>query len=434
MKTVRIKSLKYMSNHLQSLIKNRLWLKIMVALVLGICFGILISPSSGFVGEDLSVLIGNWVALPGTIFLALIQMIVIPLVFCSVIMGITASENFEQMRKMGLRAVLFFIATTVIAIMIGMTTTAFLQPGSYIDSSLTEDGEKNEISLETPEIQAPSLSELPNMITNILPQHPLGSMVEQEMLQIVLFAVVFGIALLTMKSEHSKPLLIVFSAIQEVTMTVIRWSMLLAPFAVFGLITKTMIQMGVDVLLGMAIYVATVGVGLVLLLLLYLVIVLIICNRNPLQFLGHIREVLLLAFSTSSSAAVMPLSIQTAEEKLKVKSSTAQFIIPLGATINMNGTALYQGAATIFLAQVYDVNLSMAAMLLIVVTTVGASIGSPATPGVGIVILAMVLSGVGIPAAGIALILGVDRIIDMCRTAVNVAGDLTACIVMDEWN
>jgi Na+/H+-dicarboxylate symporter len=194
-----------------------------------------------------------------------------------------------------------------------------------------------------------------------------------------------------------------------------------------------MIQMGVDVLLGMAIYVATVAVELFILLLLYLIIVLIVCNRSPLQFLKHIREVLLLAFSTSSSAAVMPLSIKTAEDILKVRSSTAQFLIPLGSTINMNGTALYQGTATIFLAQVYDVNLSMSAMPLIVVTTVGASIGSPGTPGVGIVILAMVLSSVGIPAVG-ALILGVDRIIDMCRTAVNVAGDLTACTVIDEWS
>ncbi len=138
-------------------------------------------------------------------------------------------------------------------------------------------------------------------------------------------------------------------------MTLIRWSMLLAPFAVFGLIAKTMIQMGLPILLGMAVYVATVTMGLLILLLLYLIIVLIVCNRNPLQFLKHIREVLLLAFSTSSSAAVMPSSIKTAEEKLNVKTSTAQFIIPLGATINMNGTALYQGAATIFLVQVYDI-------------------------------------------------------------------------------
>lgn len=356
--------------------------------------------------------------------------VVIPLVFCSVIMGITASESLEQMRKVGLKAILFFMSTTVVAIMIGMTLTVFIHPGEYMDGALPED-KSMAPSLESQAVP-PSLSELPNMITNILPQHPLGSMVEQEMLQIVLFAAVIGIALLAMKGEQAKPLLILFSSIQEVTMTVIRWSMLLAPFAVFGLIAKTMIQMGMDVLLGMAVYVATVTAGLLILLLLYLVIVLVVCNKNPLQFLKHIREVLLLAFSTSSSAAVMPLSIKTAEDKLKVKSSTAQFIVPLGATLNMTGTALYQGAATIFLAQVYDINLSISAMLLIVLTTVGASIGSPATPGVGIVILAMVLSSVGIPAAGIALILGVDRIIDMCRTAVNVAGDLTACMVMDE--
>jgi len=162
-------------------------------------------------------------------------------------------------------------------------------------------------------------------------------------------------------------------------------------------------------------------------------IVSLFARYNPLSFLSAVREVQLLAFSTSSSAAVMPLSMKTAEDKLGVRPSISQFLIPLGASINMDGTALYQAAATVFLAQVYNVELGLPALLLILVTTVGASIGSPATPGVGIVILAMVLSSVGIPASGVALIIGVDRILDMSRTAVNVTGDLTACLVMDRW-
>lgn len=183
----------------------------------------------------------------------------------------------------------------------------------------------------------------------------------------------------------------------------------------------------------MLVYVGTVLLGLVIILCLYLIIVLFTSGMSPWRFLAGVREVMLLAFSTSSSAAVMPLSIKTAEEKLGVRPSISQFVIPLGATINMNGTALYQSVATVFLAQVFGMELGLGALLLIIVTVVGSSIGTPATPGVGIVILALVLNSVGIPTSGIALIIGVDRIVDMSRTAINVTGDLAACKVMDRW-
>jgi Na+/H+-dicarboxylate symporter len=186
-------------------------------------------------------------------------------------------------------------------------------------------------------------------------------------------------------------------------------------------------------MLGMGMYMLTVLLGLFLLLVLYLVIVYAFARINPVRFLRSMRELLLLAFSTSSSAAVMPLSIRTAEEQFHVRPSISQFVIPLGATINMNGTALYQGVATVFLAQVYGVEIGMGGLALVVVMAVGASIGSPATPGVGIVILSMLLSSIGIPAGGVALIMGVDRILDMCRTAVNVSGDIVTCTLMDRW-
>jgi Na+/H+-dicarboxylate symporter len=258
-------------------------------------------------------------------------------------------------------------------------------------------------------------------------------MVEREMLQVVLFAVFIGLALVAMPPKQAQPILSLMGSLQEVCMTVVRWAMYLAPFAVFGLLAQITIKVGLDALLGMAVYVGTVILGLLLMIVVYLLIVSFFARYNPLHFLSAVREVQLLAFSTSSSAAVMPLSMQTAEDKLGVRPSISQFLIPLGASINMDGTALYQAAATVFLAQVYNVELGLPALLLILVTTVGASIGSPATPGVGIVILAMVLSSVGIPSSGIALIIGVDRILDMSRTAVNVTGDLTACLVMDRW-
>ena len=216
-------------------------------------------------------------------------------------------------------------------------------------------------------------------------------------------------------------------------MTIVKGAMLLAPVAVFGLMAQLISRIGLEALLGMAIYVMTVLFGLFIIFIGFMVIIFLLTRYNALVFIKNSRELLLLAFSTSSSAAVMPLTIKTAEDKLNVRPSIAEFVIPIGATINMNGTALYQGVATIFLAQVYGIELSASALMLLVVVAVGASIGSPATPGVGIVILAMVLGTVGIPASGIALLLGVDRILDMCRTAVNVAGDLVACLLMDKW-
>jgi Na+/H+-dicarboxylate symporter len=236
-----------------------------------------------------------------------------------------------------------------------------------------------------------------------------------------------------MPPAQSKPLLELLGSLQQVCMTVVRWAMLLAPLAVFGLMARLTSQIGLDALLGMAFYVATVVLGLLLMLLLYVLLLYLFVQESPGAFLRGTRELLLLAFSTSSSAAVMPLSIKTAEEQLHVRPSIAQFVIPLGATINMNGTALYQGVAAMFLAQVYGIEIGLGGMLLVVAMAVGAAVGSPGTPGVGIVILAMVLTTVGIPAEGVALIMGVDRILDMSRTAVNVAGDVVAAKLMDRW-
>lgn len=426
------KNIKQLTVQLQDMLKSRLWLKIIVAMFLGIAVGMLLGPSTGLVGRETAITVGNWLALPGKIFLGLIQMIVVPLVFASVVLGIAAGEDMEHLRKTGLRVVAFFIATTTLAIIIGLGAAMLVQPGQYIDTSPAAPAvETAAPQLSEEEVEAPSISQVPDFIAEILPRNPLGAMVDNQMLQVVLFAVIFGLALVAMAPAQSKPLLDFLGATQEVTMIVVRWSMVLAPVAVFGLLAQTTMQTGLDALLGMTVYVLTVLGGLLVMLLVYMLIITLSIKKSPWWFLGAVREVQLLAFSTSSSAAVMPLSIQVAEDKLGVKPSVSQFVIPLGATINMNGTALYQGVATVFLAQVYDVHLSVASLLLIIVTAVGASIGTPATPGVGIVILAMVLNSAGVPAAGIALLLGVDRILDMSRTAINVTGDLTACLVMN---
>lgn len=424
------RSLARLSGHLKGLVEGRLWLKVLIGMGAGLLVGVLLGPSVGLLEAQTAVTVGNWLALPGRLFLATIQMIVIPLVVASVIRGLAASENIEQLKKLGVRVTLFFAATTALAAALGLTVAGLIKPGHSLTGLATATAA---LDTETTTPARPGMEDLPDTVIGLLPGNPLDAMVQGEMLQIVIFAIVFGIALVSMAPKQAKPMLDLLGSLQEVCMTVVRAAMKLAPLAVFGLMAQLTTKIGLGALLGMAIYVATVVTGLLLMMGVYLLLLRVFIGEKPGNFLRSTRDVLLLAFSTSSSATVMPLSIKTAEQHFKVRPSISQFVIPLGATINMNGTALYQSVATVFLAQVYGVDLSWGALSLIVAMAVGASIGSPATPGVGIVILAMVLDSVGIPATGVALIMGVDRILDMSRTAINVTGDLVTCALMEKW-
>lgn len=422
--------LRQLSGYLSGLVKGRLWLKVLVGMGLGLIVGTLLGPSVGLVAPNTGTLIGNWLAFPGQLFLATIQMIVIPLVIASVVRGLAASENLDQLRRLGVRVTTFFVITTAIAAAIGLWIGSLVNPGSMMKGLVAPESSEAGNAVK----DLPSAVDLPQTLIGLLPGNPLDAMVEGQMLQVVLFSIIVGIALVSMEQNKSRPMLDLLDSLQQICMTVVGWAMRLAPYAVFGLMAQLTTTIGVSAMLGMASYVATVVLGLLIMLGVYLLILRVIGGQAPIRFLRDTRDVLLLAFSTSSSAAVMPLSIKTAEDKLGVRPSVSQFVIPLGATINMNGTALYQAVATIFLAQVYGIELGMGSMALVVAMAVGASIGSPATPGVGIVILAMVLQTVGVPPAGIALIMGVDRILDMCRTAINVTGDLVTCRLMENWS
>lgn len=419
-----------LSSYLFSLVEGRLWLKVLIGMFLGLVIGTLLGPSVGLVSPNTGITIGNWLAFPGRLFIATIQMIVIPLVIASVIQGLTSTEDMDQLRKVGLRVVLFFLATTALAATIGLWLGSLLKPGHLIKGiSLPE----QTAQVTDSDMRMPNLDSLPDTLLGLLPGNPLAAMVQGQMLQVVIFSIIVGIALVSITPEQSRPMLDLLRSLQQICMAIVKWAMRLAPYAVFGLMAQLTASIGFSAMLGMASYVATVLVGLLIMFSFYLLILSFLSGQQPLVFLKHSRDVILLAFSTSSSAAVMPLSIRTAQEKLAVRPSIAQFVIPLGATINMNGTALYQSVATMFLAQAYGVDLSLASMALVVAMAVGASIGSPATPGVGIVILSMVLTTVGIPPSGIALIMGVDRILDMSRTAINVTGDLVTARLMESW-
>ena len=430
---IELEPLTRLTGSLQRLIRGRLWLQVLLGTLLGGLVGAALGPVTGWVAPETGEAIVGWLALPGHLFLVLIQMVVVPLVFASVVRGIAASESADHLRTIGLRAVAYFVATSIVATALGLGIALLIKPGSFLDPEAVRSAVAGPATAVGAPGELPSISQVPDRLIGLLPSNPLASIVGGEMLQVILFAGIVGAALVSLSREKSAPLFDLLGSLQEVCMIVVGWAMRLAPIAVFGLIARLAARIGVDALVGMGMYVATVLAGLALLFCVYLTLARVIAGVSPLRFLAAAKDVLFLAFSTSSSASVMPLTVRTAEEKLLVRPSTARFLIPLGATVNMDGTALYQGVATVFLAQVFGVGLTPSALVFVVVTSVAASIGSPGTPGVGIVVLAMVLEGVGIPAAGIALIIGVDRLLDMFRTTVNVAGDLTASLVIDRW-
>ena len=406
---------------------KKLWFQVILGMILGVCFGLLLSPSAfALVDSATAFKIAPWIALIGNIFLALIKMIVIPLVLSSIILGITSAKSVEALRKMGLIIVPYYISSTLFAVTLGIIITNFINPGSYVSKDII-----NQITVANIQVEKETQNiSIPDLIVDLIPVSIAKAELSGNILAFVILAIFAGVALLNLKDEESKPLIDLAKSLQAFSMKIVEWAMKLAPYAVFGLICSITIKIGFDAISSMFMYVFTVLFGLFLVLCFYLSIVYLVSKMKPMEFLEKIKEVQLMAFSISSSAAVMPLSIKTAEEKLNIPPSISKFVIPLGSTINMDGTAIYQACAAIFLAQVFTIELSFFELFILAITTVGASIGTPSTPGVGIVVLATILQSIGVPIEGIALILGVDRILDMCRTTVNVTGDLTANLVM----
>ena len=424
-----------LNHRLDVLVKGRLWLQVILAMMFGVGVGLLLGPDLALVTREKADLIGGWLGLPGNLFLALIRMVIIPLAASSIILGIAGTGGGDALRAIGRKLIVYVLLTTVAATMIGVTLSRFIRPGRSLEEGLPlpPSLKPDDLQLAVP---APSplegiTRELPDMITSLIPQNITASLMEQDMLAIVVFSLFVGIAMVSAdKKELTRPLVALTEAMLEVSMTVIRTAMRFAPLAVFGLMAETISANGIGTLVDLATYCGIVLTGLACLLVMYLVIVTIFGRMNPVAFVRAVAPVQLLAFSTSSSAAVMPLTMKTAIDKLKTPASLAGAVVPLASTVNMAGTALYQSVAILFLAQISGVELSLAETLLLVGTLVASSIGAPGTPGVSIAILASVAAGFGIPAAGLAIILGVDRILDMSRTVVNVTGDITAAVLM----
>lgn len=408
---------------------NKLWVQVLIGMLLGVIVGLILSPSAfALVPKDLALAIAPWVALAGNIFLALIKMVVIPLVMSSIILGITSANNTETLKSLGIIIAPYFVFTTIVAVSVGILIAFVIQPGNFVSSDIVNSISSGvTVVKEVIPLQAISI---PDMIVGLIPVNTAQSELDGNILAFVILAIFVGVALMNMDKEDAQPMKDLARSFQAFSMKVVDWAMKLAPYAVFGLLCSITIKIGFDAISSMSMYIITVLLGLFALLCFYLCIVYFIGRVKPMDFLKDIREVQLMAFSTSSSAAVMPLSMKTAEDKLHVPTPISKFVIPLGATINMDGTAIYQVIAAIFLTQLFGIDLSLVEIVILALTTVGASIGAPSTPGVGIVILATILQGIGVPVEGIALILGVDRILDMCRTTINVTGDLTATLIM----
>lgn len=427
------RSLPQLTPRLVPLARTRLWLQVLIAMVLGVAFGVAIGPTTGWIDADISTVIGAWVALPGRLFLLAIQFVVVPLIVASVIRGIAAGEGSTGLGELGLRTTVFFVFSTAVAVLLGLGMALLIKPGRFVDSFAVRAGltENPGAAPAVTPAKPPTVGEIPELITSLFPGDPLTTFTSGNMLQIVIAAIIIGVAVVMTPSEQRRPILDLLASVQAACMVIVGFVLRLAPFAVFGLLAQISARVGLSALLGTGMYVLTVISGLALLLLVYLMLVRAIGGRPIRTFLGATREVMLLAFSTSSSAAVMPVTLTTTEQKLRVRNHIARFVIPLGTTINMAGTALYQAVATLFLAEIFAVDIGLSGMVLVVIMATGAAIGSPGTPGVGIVILATILTSVGVPATGVAIILGVDRILDMCRTVVNVTGDMVASVIID---
>lgn len=412
-----------------------LWLMMLIALCGGIAAGLLLGPQGAFaLAPDTLRPVTDWVMLPARLFLALITMVVMPLVFCSIVLAITESGGLDFLRSAGIRVVVYFVVTTCIAVMIGIGVNAAMKPSTHVPQSwvITQIGSAEEAVKKASGGYAGGKS-IPQMIVDIIPVNPAAAVLEQQMLQIVIAALLAGLALAALPRAESQSVISVCIGAQAVCMKIVFWALWLAPMAVFAFLFRLTVETGAGTLAMLSWYVATVLLGLAAIMGMYLLIVAFVARRSPLVFLTATRDAQMLAFSSSSSAATMPVTLATAEGKMGVRPAVARLVVPLGTTINMDGTAMYQIIVALFLTGLLGIDLSFGQTVLLAVTVVAAAIGTPGTPGVGLVILSVILTNLGIPAEAVGIILSVDRILDMCRTVINVTGDLTASVVVERW-
>jgi Na+/H+-dicarboxylate symporter len=383
-----------------------LWQKIVIGMILGITVGIIF-------GEDAVILKPI-----GSLFVNTIKMLIVPLVFCSIIVGITSMQDTSKMGRIGFKAVIFYLLSTAVAITIGLLLGNVLQPGAGLDLV----AQQVETVKET--------TSLADTLVALVPTNPVGALAQGHILQIIVFSVALGVSL-TLIGEKGKPAVAVFESLAEAMYKLTDLVMKLAPYGVFALMAWVAGKFGLALLLPLMKVIGAVYLGSILHVLgVYSALIVFIAKLSPVQYFRGIVDAQIVAFTTTSSAGTLPVSMKCAREKLGVSKGVSSFVLPLGTTINMDGTALYQGVTTLFVAQAFGIDLGMPEYITIILTATLASIGTAGVPGAGLIMLTLVLTTVGLPVEGVALIAGIDRILDMARTTVNISGDIAASVII----
>ncbi len=394
---------------------------IFIAFVSGIMFGILLNIFKDIHPGLLEFINKNILSFGGDIFLTLLKMLVVPIVFFSLVCGVCGLNDLSSLKRISLKTISLYLLTTAVAITLAVSVAYVLDPGS---------GKQINVVNQTVIVEkSPSIIDV---LLNIIPQNPFKSLVEGNMLQVIFFALLIGSAI-SMSGTNGNNIKNFFISFNSIILKALNIIMAVAPLGIFCLISKTFSTQGLEVILELAKYFFTV----ILVLILHTVFVYgsltrIIGKISPLVFFTKIKDAIFFAFSTSSSSATIPVTLNNVVNNLKVKNRVASFTVPLGATINMDGTAIMQGVATIFISNIYGFSLDINDFVTIILTATLASIGTAGVPGVGMIMLGMVLSQVGLPLEGIAIVLGVDRFLDMLRTATNVSGDAMVSLIIDK--
>ncbi|MBE0368642.1 dicarboxylate/amino acid:cation symporter [Pseudoalteromonas aurantia] len=409
--------------------KMSLTTRIMIGMIAGVAVGLLLQALLGdqkelFIPLGLfdfpikSVFVDGFFHIGGQIFIASLKMLVVPLVFISLVCGTCSLSDPKKLGRLGGKSIGLYLITTAVAITVTISLALLVSPGvgHAIPTNASFDAK-----------QAPTLVEV---IINMFPTNPINAMAEGNMLQVIVFALLFGISM-ALSGEAGKRVSAVFDDLNTVILKLVTLLMNLAPYGIFCLMAKLFTTIDIDLIYALAKYFLVVVAALLIHgFINYSIILKVLTGLNPITFLRKMKDACLFAFSTSSSSATMPITLETATKKLGAHNSVASFTVPLGATINMDGTAIMQGVATVFIAQVFAVDLTLSDYLMVILTATLASVGTAGVPGVGLIMLAMVLNQVGLPVEGIAIIMGVDRLLDMTRTAVNVTGDcMVTCVV-----
>jgi Na+/H+-dicarboxylate symporter len=410
--------------------------KIVLGLVLGLLFGF------GMTFFDFGpAFVSDWVQPFGTIFVRLLKLIAIPLILASLVKGIADLKDISKFKSMGIRTFVTYMITTVVAILIGLSLVNIIQPGIGISEETVEkltttyandSGVTSKIATASAQKDASPLQ----FIVDMVPDNIFYAMSNNGlMLQVIFFSILFAISLLLIGEKAAQPIKSFFDSLNEVVLKMVDLIMLFAPYAVFALLASVVVSSSdPELLLALLKYAGVVVLGLTLMIVFYLVVIATVAKKSPIWFIKNMSPAQLLAFSTSSSAATLPVTMERVEEHIGVDKEVASFVLPVGATINMDGSSLYQAIAAVFIAQALSFDLTLGDQLTIIFTALLASIGAAAVPGAGMVMLVIVLESVGFPAdklaIGLALIFAVDRPLDMCRTVVNVTGDATVSVLV----